>query len=571
MTRTRGCSLLIAAVALWLAAMPAAAQPAARVDDARLREAPPGDWLSYGRDYFEQRYSPLARVNTGNVARLTQVWSYEIGTPQGRLEATPIVVDGVMYATGTFSVVFAIDARTGRELWRWDPGIVRGGLQAGGPVYCCGPVNRGVAVYNGKVYAGLLDGRLVALDAATGRLVWVRQTTPVGSDYAITQAPRVVKGKVIIGNSGAEYGVRGYVTAYDAETGNQLWRFFTVPGNPADGFESPIMALAATTWSGEWWKLGGGGTVWDGMAYDPEADLLYIGVGNGSPWSREHRSPGGGDNLFLASIVALRPDNGEYVWHYQTAPGDDWDYTATQNIILADLVINGRERKVLVQAPKNGFFYVLDRLTGEFISADKFVFVNWATSIDPESGRPIETPQARYDPTGSWLAPGPRGGHNWEPMSFHPGTGLVYIPGQNQSRFYRVDTDFDPVPGRFNLGTNSAGGAAAGGSPIPESYPRMFLQAWDPIAQRQRWIIPFEAGGVAGTLATAGNLVFGGGGNGRFFAVQAASGEILWETQLPAGLGTPMTFELDGRQYVSILAGQGGPGVGRVFTFALPD
>lgn len=565
MTRTSAGLLLLTAALCGVT--PLTGQVAAGVDDARLRNAQPAEWLSYGRDYAETHYSPLSRINASNVDRIELAWTYETRTDRGTLEATPVVVDGVIYATGTYSVIFALDARTGAEIWRWDPAIVRGGRAAGGPSACCGPVNRGVAVYQGKVYAGLLDGRLVALDAETGDPVWVRQTTPPGSDYASTGAPRIVEGMVIIGNAGAEYGVRGYVTAYDAETGDQIWRFYTVPGDPALGFESPAMEAAAETWSGEWWKLGGGGTVWDGMAYDPEADLLYIGTGNGSPWSRDHRSPGGGDNLYLSSIVALRPNTGEMVWFYQTTPGDDWDYTATQNIILADLVIGGQERKVLMQAPKNGFFYVIDRLTGELLSAEAFAQVSWATGIDLETGRPIEAPGARYDANGSWLMPGPLGAHNWYPMSYSPRTGLVYIPGQNTLQHYRRNTEFQPEPGRFNTGT---GGAPPAGERPPNPEPAGYLLAWDPATQTERWRIPYSSGRNGGTLVTAGDVVFSGRFDGALVAHHAQSGELLGEWQLAPGVATPVTWEMDGRQYVTVLAG-GAVAPGGVWTFVLDE
>ena len=369
------------------------------VDAAAIREGPPGEWLTYGRDYAETHYSPLAEIDASNVHRLGVAWSWDLPKTGARLEATPLVSDGVIYATAPLSLVFALDARTGQEKWHWDPGIPD--EEQGGPSVCCGDVNRGVALYDDKVYAGLLDGRLVALDRETGAVRWTVQTTPTGTDYSVTGAPRVVGGKVIIGNSGAEYGVRGYVGAYDAETGEQVWRTYTVPGDPSLGFESEAMSAAAETWTGEWWIVGGGGTVWDGMAYDPELDLLYVGTGNGAPWNRDNRSPGGGDNLFLSSILALNPEDGELVWYYQTTPGDDWDYTATQPIMLLDLEIGGRGRQVLVQAPKNGFFYVLDRRTGELISAEAFADdLTWASGIDMETGRPIETPEARYGLTG---------------------------------------------------------------------------------------------------------------------------------------------------------------------------
>ncbi len=336
-----------------------------------------------------------------------------------------------------------MDARTGALKWRWDPALVKGGFGEGGPRYCCGPVNRGVAIYKGRVYVGLLDGRLVALDADTGRVAWSVQTTPVGSDYSITGAPRIVKGKVVIGNGGGEYGVRGFLTAYDAETGKQAWRWFVVPGDPAKGLEDRSMEVALKTWKGEWWKYGGGGTPWDGIAYDPEANLVYVGTGNGSPWSRDHRSQGSGDNLYLSSIVALNADTGRYVWHYQTTPGDDWDYNAAQPMILADLTIGGTPRKVLLQAPKNGFFYVIDRLTGELLSAQPYVTVNWATHIDLKTGRPVETPEARYGAKGARLSPSAVGAHHWPPMAFNPTTGLVYFPGQETSMVYRTAEKFD--------------------------------------------------------------------------------------------------------------------------------
>jgi quinohemoprotein ethanol dehydrogenase len=548
----------------------AAAQHGRAVDDAALVRAAPQEWLNHGRDYAETRFSPLARIDAGNVGRLGLAWSWDINGSPGQLESTPIVADGVMYATGTWSTVFALDARTGEVKWKWDPAIVRGGRAAGGPSACCGPVNRGVALYQGKVYVGLLDGRLVALDAETGDLVWVRQTTTFGGEASITGAPRIVKGRVIIGNGGAEYhGVRGYVTAYDAETGDQVWRFYTVPGDPSKGFENVAMEMAAETWAGDWWIAGGGGTAWDSFAYDPEADLLYVGVGNGSPWSREHRSAGVGDNLFLASILAIDPDNGELVWHYQTTPGDDWDYTATQSIVLADLVIEGRERKVLMQAPKNGFFYVIDRVTGELISAEAFAHVTWASGIDMATGRPIETPHARYDETGAWISPGPRGAHNWEPMSWNPDVGLMYIPGQNNQSFYRRNPDYVPTPGQFSTGTGGTRPREVDPPPAPQ--PAGFLLAWDPVAQSERWRIPYEASRNGGTLTTAGNLVFSGHTDGRIFAHHAATGEKLWEAQLAPGPATPITYELDGRQYLTVLAGRGGgtgPG-GRVYTFVL--
>lgn len=542
----------------------------AQVDGARIAAAAPEEWLSYGRDYAETHYSPLSDINTGNVGRLEVAWSWELPKVGARLEASPIVVDGVMYASGPASYVFALDARTGEPLWHWDPGVPAPG--DGGPVDCCGRVNRGVAVYGDKVYVGVLDGRLVALDRETGLVAWSVQTTPKDSDYSITGAPRVVAGNVVIGNGGAEYGVRGYVTAYDAETGDQVWRFYTVPGNPADGFENDAMRMAAETWNGEWWTIGGGGTAWDGMAYDPNLDLLYIGTGNGAPWNRDQRSPGGGDNLFLSSIVALRGTTGEYVWHYQTTPGDDWDYTAVQPIMLLDLTIRGRRTPALVQAPKNGFFYVLDRTNGQFLTAQGYADdLSWAYRVDGELGRPVETPEARYgmNGRGSWLAPGPTGAHNWHPMAWNPDAGLVYIPVQN-SVFWFEMSPVDYEQGQWNTGTTVRGGPP---TPMAQRPPRPeqtgssgALKAWDPVENREVW--RFETGSQnGGALSTGGGLVFWGTGD-RMVALDARSGAQLWETTVGAGTATPVTYELDGRQYLTIMAG--GTTEPRVWTYALP-
>jgi quinohemoprotein ethanol dehydrogenase len=359
-----------------------------------------GNWLMHGRNYGEERYSPLTAINDGNVGKLGLAWNYKY--PLDRVvEATPIVMDGVLYTTGAYSMVFALDAKSGELLWQYDPKVWRG-IQGRG---CCDAANRGVAVWQGVVYLGVYDGRLEALDAKTGKLLWsVNTLIDADRNYTISGAPRVVKGKVIIGNGGAEFGVRGYITAYDAKTGEQVWRFFTVPGDPAKGDESKTVTMIRKTWFGDqYWLQGGGGTVWDSMAYDPKLDLLYIGVGNASYWNYKLRSEARGDNLFVSSIVALRPDSGEYVWHYQTTPGDAWDFTATQHIIVTTLAIDGKPRRVVMQAPKNGFFYVLDAATGQFISAEKYGVVTWAKGIDPKTGRPIVDTEARI--TGAKVSP----------------------------------------------------------------------------------------------------------------------------------------------------------------------
>ncbi|MGD8871429.1 MAG: PQQ-dependent dehydrogenase, methanol/ethanol family [Gemmatimonadota bacterium] len=551
-------------VLLWMGVLAALAPglAVAQVDEAMLTMPPDAEWLTYGRDYAETHYSPLDGITAQNVDRLDVAWSWDIPKSGARLEATPIVSDGVLYATGAYSFVFALDARTGEKLWQWDPGIAQG---PGQPSFCCGAVNRGVAIYGDKVFVGLLDGRLVALNKDTGAVEWSVQTTPRGDDYSITGAPRVVAGNVVIGNGGAEYGVRGYVTAYDAETGRQAWRFFIVPGNPEDGFENEAMEMAAETWTGEWWKIGGGGTAWDGMAYDPVLDLLYIGTGNGSPWSRNERSPEGGDNLFLSSVVAVRGSTGEYVWHYQTTPGDDWDYTAVQPIMLLDLTIEGRQRPVLVQAPKNGFFYVLDRITGEFISATGYAdALTWAEGVDQETGRPIEVPEARYGETGRgvYISPGATGAHNWRPMSWNPATGLVYLPAQNTNMYYERQT-VEYEKGQWNTGTVRGFGTDRPERPeIPG--PRTMLLGWDPVTNQEVWRAP-STGGNGGTMSTGGNLVFRGSGT-QLVAHDARTGEELWSADVGNGTATPVTYELDGRQYVTIMGGTSPP---RVWTFAL--
>ena len=527
---------------------------AARVDAARLVSADeePGQWMSTGRTYGEQRYSPLAEITPENVGELGLAWYGDLGIGRTQ-ESTPLFVDGTLYVTTAWSNVQAYDARSGERLWSFDAEVPR----EWGSRACCDVVNRGAAAWNGKVYVGTIDGRLLAIDAASGTLAWETDTL-VSRDlaYTITGAPRVVKGRVIIGNGGAEYGVRGYVSAYDAETGELAWRFFTVPGNPADGFENETMAMAAETWSGEWWRLGGGGTVWDSMAYDPELDLLYIGTGNGSPWNQALRSPGGGDNLFLSSIVALRPDDGSYVWHYQTTPGETWDYTATQPIIVADLTIDGVERRVVMQAPKNGFFYVLDARTGELISAEKFAAVNWATGIDLETGRPIENPTARYDRTGQPAAvqPSSAGAHNWHPMAFSPQTGFAYLSASDNALVYAPARDFDPNPRISNLGIDLAARSPEAAAALAELPRGAYVLAWDPVAQRDAWRAP---GGSAGMLATAGGLVFHGTGNG-LTARSARDGAELWTSQdVHTGVvAGPISFELDGVQHIAVVAGR---------------
>ncbi|MCZ6463797.1 MAG: PQQ-dependent dehydrogenase, methanol/ethanol family [Proteobacteria bacterium] len=523
------------------------------VDDARLAAAgsDAANWLTHGRTYAEDRYSPLDLVNAGNVADLRLAWSFPTGLQRGH-EATSLVVDGVMYTTGSWSVVFALDATTGKLLWKWDPRV----SHEVGRVVCCDVVNRGVALYRGRVYVGVLDGRLAALDAATGELDWEVVTVDQSLPYSITGAPRVVKGRIVIGNGGAELGVRGYVSAYDADTGELAWRTYTVPGNPSEPFESPALEVAAATWTGEeWWKVGGGGTVWDSMSYDPELDLLYVGTGNGSPWSKYIRSPGGGDNLYLSSILALDPDTGELRWHYQTTPGDSWDFTSTQQMILADLRIGGELRRVIMQAPKNGFFYVLDRETGELLSAEPYVEVTWARGVDLETGRPVLSGTAEYDEGIAVVKPTAYGGHNWHSMSYSPLTGLVYIPAQEIFGAYRMDAAYRYKPGEWNTGND-----LRHYSILTRELVSGHLLAWDPVAQREVWRHPHGLPWNGGTLATAGNLVFQGTADGRFLALRADDGMLLWQSHhADTGIiAAPVTYRVDGVQYVSVVAGWGG-------------
>ncbi|MDE0452725.1 MAG: PQQ-dependent dehydrogenase, methanol/ethanol family [Gammaproteobacteria bacterium] len=520
-------------------------------------DAEPGNWLAHGRTYDEQRHSPLVGINDGNVGDLGLAWYWDTGDSRG-LEATPIVVDGVMFSTGTWSRVYANDGRTGELIWQYDPQVPK----EWGKFACCDVVNRGVAVWKGRVFVGTLDGRLVALDAGTGEVVWEVLTIDRDWPYTITGAPRVVNDLVVIGNGGGEYGVRGYVTAYDWETGDERWRFWTVPGDPSKPFESPAMELAAPTWNGEWWEAGGGGTVWDSMAFDTELNLLYIGVGNGTPWNRDLRSPGGGDNLYLASIVALDPDDGSMAWHYQTTPGETWDYTATQHMILADVEIGGELRKVIMQAPKNGFFYVLDRTDGAFISAEPYVPVNWASHVDPATGRPVEVSGARYADSVQLIAPSPHGGHNWHPMAYNPDTGYVYIPALDMVFPYGQAPDFEYKPGEFNTGIDIVPllppKTVDGQVEVLRSM-KGHLAAWDPVAQREVWRVQHPTTWNGGLLSTAGNLVFQGRSDGYFAAYGADSGALLWETPVHMGIiAAPVTYTVDGEQYVAVVAGWGG-------------
>ena len=528
---------------------------------------PGGEWLNYGRTYREQRFSPLDNINRDNIGELDLAWSFKFDTARG-MEATPIVHNGVIYVSTGWSHVHALDARTGQELWHYDAKVPKAQLAK----TCCGPVNRGVAIWQDnantplQVFFGALDGRLIALDAKTGEENWSIQSTPTDGNYSVTGAPRIVKGMVIIGNGGAELGVRGYVSAYDVNTGEMKWRFYTVPGDRNKPQESLALEAALETWSGdEWYKLGGGGgTAWDSLVFDPELDLLYIGTGNGSPWNRDLRSPGGGDNLYLSSIVALRPDTGEYVWHYQVTPADNWDYTATQQLVLAELEINGEPRSVIMQAPKNGFFYVLDRKTGELLSAEKFAKATWATHVDMGTGRPVESKFADYQKNGgSYIWPSPYGAHNWQPMSFSAKTGLMYIPAQSIPAYFSAVEEVMYRVNRWNTGvdlnTNRDPKSWVAARASMDALIYGELVAWDPIKKQRAWQVQHAKPSNGGILSTAGDLVFQGTWDGTFAAYDAYDGEKLWQYKSDSAvLAGPMTFELDGEQYVAVAQGSGG-------------
>lgn len=537
------------------------------------RPANPDEWTRYGLTPGETRYSPLNQINTSNVSRLGHAWTYEVGRGGGGQEATPLFSNGTLYSITNWSIVFAVDARTGKEKWRWDPEVNQDKTR---PQICCGVVNRGLAMYENLIIAPVIDGRLIALNAETGKPVWESRVSYSNEGYTVTMAPRIAKGKVIIGVAGAELPIRGFFAAYDALTGKFAWRFYTVPGDPSKPFENPALKKAAETWSGDYWKLGGGGSVWDGMAYDPDADLLYVGTGNGGPWPEELRKSKGKENLYLASILAVKPDTGELKWYFQVVPGDSWDYDSVQQLLLADVTIRGQQRKVLMQANKDGFYYVIDRVSGQFISGQPFAKVTWAKGLDERTGRPFVNPEAHYGAETIQISPGPGGAHNWAPMSFNPTTGLVYIPtSMVSSSNFAVDPEFNYQSGRSNIGVKRGRPPADGGfaPPPPPTLPSPpaigpeappagqtnVLMAWDPVTQKERWRAQGGGSINGGTVTTAGNLVFQVISDGRLVAYSADKGEKLLDIQtgLRAGMGPPMTYMLDGKQYVALMGGTG--------------
>ena len=513
-------------------------------------------WPQHGLDVKEQRFSQLTQINADNVSDLGLAWSYNPPVPDDGFAGTPVVVDGVIYMSGTFATVFAIDAKTGEELWFFNP---RSQLGHGFSSSWAGRRNHGVAVENGKVYVGTPDCRLIALSAKSGKVIWEVQSCDPTKEYAIAGAPRVAKGKVYIGNGISDFGARGYVTAYDAETGEQVWRFYTVPGDPSQPFENPILEMAAKTWGEKGWAEGGGGCAWDAIVYDEEFNHIYFGTDSGLPWNPNTRSPGGGDNLFLNSIIAVDADTGEYKWHYQTTPEDAWDLNAASHIILADIPINGEQRKVLMQAPKNGFFYVIDRETGKLLSANNYLPVKWASHIDIETGRPVENKDARYhmrEDKSAHNQPAVLGAHNWHAMSFHPNEQLVYIPAQTFGATYNAGED-SPLGGvsfRYyddNLNEDETELSEQGKKNVQGR-----LIGWDPIKQETRWSFTHELGMNGGVVSTAGNLVFQGAADGLFRAHKADNGEEVWQFQTGSAIqGGPVTYAVDGEQYVLVPVG----------------
>lgn len=551
-------TLALASLALAACGKNASAPVTEGVTDAMLKSGVPGEWLTYGLDNGEQRFSPLTAISDKTVGQLGLAWSADLDTARGQ-EATPLMHNGVLYVSTAWSMVKAYDAKTGAPKWAYDPKVPKETLVRA----CCDAVNRGVALYGDKLYVATLDGRLVALDQKTGKVAWEKTVVPNQKDYTITGAPRVANGKILIGSGGAEYKARGYLAAYDHATGEEVWRFDTVPGDPSKGFENKAMEAAAKSWTGEWWKLGGGGTVWDSITYDPTTNLVLFGTGNAEPWNPAAAGREG-DSLYTSSVVAVNADTGEYAWHFQETPEDRWDFDSNAQITITDLMVDGQKRHVALHAPKNGYFYMLDAKTGQFISAGSFVPQNWTTGIDAKTGRPAINPEARYEKTGKPFIslPGAVGAHSWQPMSFSPKTGLAYIPVNLAGFPYAAEKNWKASDIGFQTGLD---GASVAMPAIKEARAGAMaattgaLVAWNPLTQKQAWSVPYPGPWAGGTLATAGNLVFQGNADGAFQAFAADTGKKLWSFPAQSGIiAAPMTYAIGGEQYVAILVGWGG-------------
>ncbi len=564
---------------------PTAAQPAppgaARLNAERLAAGEPDQWLTPGRDANGTYYSPLQDINTGNVGKLGFAWDYRLETRRGQ-ESTPLVIDGVMYATSNFGRVYALDAASGEELWKYDPHI--DGQWA--RYACCDAVNRGLVAFDGRLFVGALDGWLHALDARTGQRVWKVDTLIGRSEhkpYTLTGAPLLAGDLIVVGNGGADFaGARGYVSAYDRKSGAFRWRFFTVPRNPAEGpQDQPHLEAALKTWDPRHrWDAGSGGTAWDGMAYDPKLRLVYIGTANPAPYNMHLGGRQGGDELYAASIIAIHADDGSIAWYYQTTPGDRWDYDSTQKLILADIDLNGRRRQVLMQAAKNGFYYVLDRASGELLSARNFAFVNWTRGIDAATRRPIADPRADYDHGPALVFPSEAGAHSWQPMAYDPGRGLTFIPvvesgnvilETSERRAGLVEGQFttpafptelwDPKSMRSLYGELPPIGRLARGIGTNIAS-RGFLRAWSVTQHRVVWEAQTATGWDGGVLATGAGLVFQGDANGNLNAYAAGTGERLASIAMGSSMmAAPMTYRVSGTQYIAVVAGYGGGGV----------
>ena len=516
------------------------------------------NWSAVGANDAEMRFSELNQISTQTIDGLGLAWSLDL-PDENNLEATPLAVDGVILFPGGMGVVYAVDVVSGEILWTYDP-------QAGERIPSSRnmglPVNRGLAYSAGQVFVATRDGRMISINSKTGQKVWSSQFLIEGDTASSTGAPRVCGPNVIIGNSGAESLARGYVTALDKKTGAFRWRFFTVPGNPATD-DDETTQMVSSTWSGEWWRYGGGGTAWNALTCDEELGQFLIGTGNGAPYALEMRSKGIQDNLFLSSIVSVDLTTGRYKWHYQFNPGEQWDWKATMDMITTKMTIDGKPRKVVLQAPSNGFFYVIDRQNGKLISADKYAKVNWADHIDLETGRPVELPGIRYQKESFTIYPGMLGSHNWQAMSYNPDNGLSYIPYiQMGTTFSRSEDEQERVRNPVKKGFMAVGVFASPAVDFNDPIDgRGSLIAWNVSEEKIQWRVDHPSLWNGGTMVSRGGLVFQGLEDGTFNAYNADSGDKLWSFDTKLGImAAPVTFSHLGRQYVSILVGYGGSG-----------